>query len=518
MKKSKKIRKEYVILVILLLCIPLAQAVTDENIQTDKFPSSNIIDDEWNKHFGGNYYDGAMDIKQINDKNFIVAGYIHGFTQPLSDGWLLKIDGDGNEIWNKTYGGHNEDIMYSVIETEDGFVIGGYTLSYGNGEADYWLLKTDKMGNELWNGTFGGQEYDFGRKVLQTDDGGYIFLGDASSFNNLHKPDVWVVKTDAYGHELWNKTYGGKETEFADDIIHTEGGYLISGITSSYETHGGWDTWLIKIDAHGNELWNTTYGWRGFELAAYVIEIEGGYMVAGATESITGGFSDAYLIKIDNHGAEIWSKLYGMGDERFNSIKKSDDGYILAGSTCSLSPLSVGDFDVWLVKVDDEGNEVWNRTFGGRKRDYANSLLEIEGTYFIAGETETVGNMGKYDVWIIKCADYAPPQINMVKPTEQYLYVFDKALFPLGRTIILGDITVTAEIFDPAGNINRIEFYLCHIDVEYEYEPRAVIFSPPYEWRWDEPARGLYQLTIGAYYGNAGGVAVDKITVWVFNI
>jgi hypothetical protein len=479
---------------------------------------SSLIGDEWNKRFGGSYYDGAEDMIQTSDNNFIISGYIHGYTQPMSDGWLIKIDEHGHELWNKTYGDGNEDILFSVIETEDGFVIGGYTSSYGNGEADYWLIKTDYLGHELWNRTFGGNEYDYGQKVLLAEDGGYLLLGYTASFNIRHDPDIWVVKTDAYGHELWNKTYGGKETEHAYDIIHTDGGYLISGITYSYTTNGGWDTWLIKIDEHGHELWNKTYGWSNFEISAYVLEIEDGYMVAGKTESTTCGFSDAYLIKIDKNGTEIWSKVYGMGDEGFSSITKTDDGYILAGSTGSLSRLSVGNFDAWLLKVDEAGNEVWNKTFGGRKRDIANAVIEVGGAYFIAGETEPVGEARKYDVWVIKCADYFPPQIDMVKPTEQQLYLFNKALFPIGRTIIVGSITVTAEVSDPTEKVERIEFYLCHIDVEYEYQPRAVVYSSPYEWLWDAPAVGLYEITVGGYYGNAGGVTVDKIDVRIFNL
>ncbi|MEA2054768.1 MAG: hypothetical protein U9O96_06675 [Candidatus Thermoplasmatota archaeon] len=270
-------------------------------------------DEEWNKIYGESFAE-AYDIEQTSDGHFIIAGHTKNWTA-----WLLKIDKQGNEIWNKTYG---EGIFYSIVETESGYTIGGYTESRGAGKGDFWLVKVDKQGNEIWNKTYGEGNMESVRKVISTKDR-YLMVGikryppreDGYSDSN-----IWLVKVDKQGNEIWNKTYGGNWTEDGQDIIEIEDGYLVSGRTYSYEKYGGWDTWLIKIDKQGNEIWNKTYGWWDFETEAYIIEIEDGYMITGSTLSTYVGFCVGYLIKVNKAGEEIWSKKYGYKAEKFRDI------------------------------------------------------------------------------------------------------------------------------------------------------------------------------------------------------
>ncbi|MEA2054718.1 MAG: hypothetical protein U9O96_06385, partial [Candidatus Thermoplasmatota archaeon] len=173
---------------------------------------------------------------------FIVVGV----TAPLSgdtwDAWLLKVDANGNEIWNKSFGGMGNDEAYSVIELKEGYMIVGSTQHWSEMDYDFWLIKTDRNGNEIWNKSFGGKGDDIAEKIIQTNDGGYAIVGYTYSFNTLGDPDILVVKTDGKGELQWYKVLGGNKTEFGDDIIEIEDGYLISGITYSYTTYGGWDT------------------------------------------------------------------------------------------------------------------------------------------------------------------------------------------------------------------------------------------------------------------------------------
>ncbi|MEA2054599.1 MAG: hypothetical protein U9O96_05735 [Candidatus Thermoplasmatota archaeon] len=499
------------VVVILLLSTGLSQDLHDV-----KERKSN--DGEWNKKLGdSNHDESAMDIIQTDDGGYIIAGVIMSHGVWKGDVWLTKIDKEGNEIWSKTFGGREDDAGSSVIQADDGYVMAGYAHSYGKGEADYWLIKTDRSGNEEWNRTYGGKYDDFGMKVIKTKDRGYAIVGTTHSFN-FPDDDIWIIKTDKEGNMLWNKTFGGNKTEFGDDIIEIEDGYLISGITYSYTTYGGWDIWLVKADRQGNEIWSKTYGWWDFEMNAHIIEVEEGYIIAGTTISTPTGWGDAYLIQIDRQGNEVWSKTYGGWDsDHVSSIKKTDDGYILAGAT---ETYDVGNlFDAWLLKVDNNGNEVWNKSFGGRDREVANAVIPTkDGSYIIAGGT------GQYprdaNAMVIKCADYSPPKINIVRPEENYLYLFDRELMPAKRTLILGSITVIAEVNDPMEKVDRVEFYLCHIGHKYELQPRAVVYSPPYEWKWNERVARLYEyeITAGVYYGNAGGVAADRIEVYIFNL
>ena len=308
------------------------------------------------------------------------------------------------------------------------------------------------------------------------------------------------------------KTFGGKYTEHGNSILEIEDGYLISGITYSYETHGGWDAWLIKIDKNGNEIWNKTYGWQKFEIGARIAEAEDGYILYGVTEYTPMG-GNAYIIKVDKDGNEIWSKAYGKRSG-FADIEKVNGGYVLCGFT---DTFAVGRSDAWVLKIDEEGNEIWNKSFGTRCPEGA-SAIEIldENHYVIIGgrrhETRTtVDSRG----WVVKFADYFPPKIEIIKP-KNYFYIFDREIFPTKVPIILGDITVKCNASDPMNIIDRVEFYLLLEDVWYEYKPRAIDYSPPYEWKW-RFGIGFYEVTVGAFYGNAKAVAVDKIKVYIIN-
>ncbi|MBC7081853.1 MAG: hypothetical protein H5T44_06420, partial [Thermoplasmatales archaeon] len=272
--------------------------------------------------------------------------------------WVVKIDKEGNEIWNRTFRRNLrvEEYGGSIAETEDGFVIGGYS------GANYWIIKIDKEGNEIWNKTYVRATEDYGKKIIATKDGGYAMVGNAYSDNS----DILVIKTDKDGNLEWEKTFGGGRTEHGDSILETEDGYLISGITGSYSTLGDWDSWVIKIDKRGNEIWNRTYGWALFEIRTYITEGEDGYIIYGGTEYAPGG--SAYVIKIDKEGNEIWKKGYGGRFAQLLDGKKIKDGYILAGDT---DLFAVGRKDMWVLKIDEKGKEIWNKSFGTRSHDRA---------------------------------------------------------------------------------------------------------------------------------------------------
>ncbi|MDP7000223.1 MAG: hypothetical protein QF569_29625, partial [Candidatus Poribacteria bacterium] len=160
----------------------------------------------------------------------------------------------------QTYGGSENDYGYSVQQTsDDGYIITGETYSYGNGEADVWLIRTDANGDTLWTQTYGGSESDIGNSVQQTSDGGYIIAGETYSYGN-GAADVWLIKTDADGDTLWTQTFGGTEFDIAHSVQQTsDDGYIITGETYSYG-NGEADVWLIKTDANGDTLWTQTFG------------------------------------------------------------------------------------------------------------------------------------------------------------------------------------------------------------------------------------------------------------------
>ncbi len=352
--------------------------------------------------------------------------------------------------------------------------------------------------------------------------GGYAITGGCMAQNtSWSKSDVFLLKIDENGSIIWNKTYGGKDYERGEDILKTEDGYIICGVTASYGKEGHWDAWVIKIDEHGNEIWNKTYDHGDMEWATRIIKVGNGYIVCGNT---IGTPPSGWLIKVDNQGDEIWNKTYGGRDvERFLDIAETDNGYILAGTTATYD---VGFTDGWLLKIDKQGNEIWNKTFGRRFGDSIHGCLYDNGTYILAGGSYDVflenGKTGADPrIWVIKCADYPPPEIKMTRPKSDYLYLFDREIMPAKRTLILGGITVVAEVNDSMEDVNRVEFYLAS-EKMYDYEARAVLYNPPYEWKWNSFSVGLrtpYTITAGAYYGNAGGVIADnKVEVYIVNL
>jgi predicted secreted protein len=309
----------------------------------------------WNKTYGGNGTESENAMVQTSDGGYAMLGVTGSFGAGGNDFWLVKTDAAGNMQWNKTYGGTGSDIGVSVFQTNDGgYAVSGLTSSFGAGSMDVWLVKTDSVGNMQWNKTYGGTGADYGFSVVQTSDGGYAISGPTTSFG-AGGQDVWLVKTDAAGNMQWNKTYGGTGMEWMDQMIRTaDGGYAISGYTTSFGA-GGQDVWLVKTDAAGNMQWNKTYGGTGSDDGFHLVQTgEGGYAIIGSTVSFGAGGTDVWLVKTDAAGNMQWNKTYGGAntDLGYSVVQTSDGGYAIAGYTNSFG---AGGNDFYVVKTDASG-------------------------------------------------------------------------------------------------------------------------------------------------------------------
>jgi hypothetical protein len=354
---------------------------------------------QWYKMFGGGKNDWGNSVKQTQDGGYIICGDTSSYGAGNQDIWLVKTNAHGNKLWDKTFGGEKNEGGFSVQQTTDGgYVVCGATDSYGAGSADFWLVKTDASGNKLWDKTFGGAETDIANSVQQTTDGGYILCGSIKTQTGNDK-EMWLIKTDADGNKLWDRTFSGKGVAAGVSVQQTaDGGYIACGRTASI-AGDDYEVLITKTDASGNKEWDNIIG--GDEQEHYMGKAvqqttDGGYIVYGST-----GNMEVLLIKIDSKGDKLWDKKYRQIDEAGNSVQQTTDGgYIVCGTAPSIE---LRREVVWLMKADVNGNREWSQTFGSKKAVSGSSVQQTtDGGYVVCGTTGSFD--GESDILLVKIA------------------------------------------------------------------------------------------------------------------
>ncbi|GMU96512.1 T9SS type A sorting domain-containing protein [Ignavibacterium album] len=375
---------------------------------------SQAPDTIWTKTFGGSNIDIGQCVKETSDGGFIITGYTRSYgTMSGRNLLFLRTDSFGNLIWVNGYGGNNDEEGNSVIQTTDGgFVSCGYTKSYGSGGNDVYLIKVDANGNQLWDRVFGGTSDEEAYSMVLTNDGGFLIASATSSFGAGSR-DIWLIKTDATGNQQWTKTIGGLSSDGARSINKTsDGGYIITGWTLSYGPGAIGNVWLVKTDSLGNMQWNKFFGGTDVDRGLSVQQTnDGGYILTGYTASSGAGLDDMLLIKTDSAGNTQWQNTFGgSGRDYGNSVvQSSDGGYVVTGYTLSYG---AGGDDLWIVKTDEQGSMLWSKTLGGAQSDVGNFIIESsDGSYVITGHTLSSG-AGLHDVWLIKLAAIIPVELG----------------------------------------------------------------------------------------------------------
>jgi hypothetical protein len=367
-----------------------ALAASDSLVQS----STELI---WERTYGGKGDDRAFYAAPTKDGGFLIVGSTTSFSEVEPMAWIVRVDSEGNMLWNKTFPEINGSEFRHVLKTEDGFLLVGNTFA-SSGDSDGMIIRIDEEGSVLWNITTGSPTVDRLLFVTETADG---FVAVGLTFpSNTSGSDAWVIKTNPDGEVIWNKTYGQLGDNAARAIVPAENGScVVAGYTNSTE-EGKYQFWLFKIDKQGALLWNRTYGVSESQKAIALAKAENGYLITGDSHP-AGGDADALMVKTDLEGNLMWNKTFGGDDFDMPNdvIRLNSGGYAIAGFTFSFGK---GERDLWLFKIDDTGNVVWSCTQGREGFEEGYYLDEVAGSEFVmVGWTNSIGS-GLYDYYVVK--------------------------------------------------------------------------------------------------------------------
>lgn len=419
----------------------------------------------WENTFGGNHNDHLEAVQQTSDGGYILGGWsFSGINEDKTqnsksgDYWIIKLRANGTKVWDRTIGSNFYDEFTSLQQTSDGgYIVGGHTEGTGGsktapskGASDYWIVKLNANGTKVWDKTIGGNSYDRLEVVQQTSDGGYILGGNSASdisgdksqelrdveeIPDLFPSDYWVVKLNAEGTKIWDKTLGGTELDYLNSIQQTnEGGFILGGHSFSGKSgektelsKGMGDFWVVNLDVNGDKIWDKTIGGNLTDvLTSLQPTIDGSYLVGGSSPSdISGdktaaskGATDYWIVKIIDHTSKLlWNKRFGgAGADYFTTIINTmDNGYLAGGYTNSdisgeQTQSNRGKNDFWIVKSDATGKKLWDRRFGGSENDLLTTLIQTQDNGYLLGGSslsdasgdKTQNGRGNRDYWIIK--------------------------------------------------------------------------------------------------------------------
>ncbi|UCE07940.1 MAG: T9SS type A sorting domain-containing protein, partial [bacterium] len=361
--------------------------------------------------------DGASDVRPTTDGGFIICGSTDNIDEEANDAYLVKTNTYGEIEWTEVYDSddndENSDDFSSVIPVTDGYIAVGNTDN-GSRDLDLWIVKTDLNGVFQWDLLFGGTDNDAASVIESTNDGNFIIAGYTFDTSGETGRNGYLIKINGEGTELWSQIIGGSDGENFSSVKQTaDNGFILCGTIS---TGGiGSDMYLVKTNSSGEVSWEKQYGNAGEEnvdvAGSVVIAPDGGFVVAGRTTSFGAGANDVYVIKTDANGVQntTWGdKTFGEEhhDGASEVITTSDGGYLIVGSIENhYEPLPINDWysDVYIIKLDQNGDFEWDNVYGGLRGEGASMVRELDdGSFIICGRTSSYGSSGDGDIYFLR--------------------------------------------------------------------------------------------------------------------
>ena len=395
----------YVIVLLSLLVLSCERLV--------KFINGPPVDQGFMRTFGTDFYDYGYGIDETFDGGVIICGSKEYRSDRTKDAVIIKTDEDGFGEWEKHFGGAGNEEFYSVKQCMNGgFIAAGYSSSYGGGN-DVYVVKVDHYGNFEWDQIYGGSNIDKAYEIIETMNGNFVLVGFTNSpgiSNGNH--DFWLQKIDNQGNTIWRKGIGVLNHEMGYDVVELDDGSLLVVGSKDYYDEAGKDIYLIKTDSLGNMIWEKTFGSSGaYDEIGYSIHpaYPSGYLICAATNSRGNGWFDPQVIKIDYDGNMQWSAIYNgssHGHTRWSSTPTFDGGAIIIGTTTYYHMNEGDNEDIYLIKIDQQGQELWNISFEGGDQDWGWAIVETcINDLLIVGSTKSYGR-GIFDIILLKTNEF----------------------------------------------------------------------------------------------------------------
>jgi hypothetical protein len=370
--------------------------------------ASAELETVWMHTYGGTAADGFRQAIPTSDGGFVAAGYTYSFGSGDVDVFLVKTDSGGDTLWTRAYGGPSLDYGHSVCETGDGaYVVAGYTMSYGAGEEDVYLIKVDSAGDTLWTRTYGGAGLDEAKSVCFTSDGYIVVAGETESFG-AGESDVYVLKVDTAGDTLWTRAFGGALADWAEAVCElADGSYGLSGTTGSFNTTR--DAYALKVDPRGDLVWDFSYGSdvqyrEDYGTGLFALADSGMVATGWRTDQDHFDPDQAAFLRLYATGLQQSYRKYTHPYIEYGTsiCETADDGFVFCGAAKNDSTHRN---DLFLVKRVQGAGWVWDQTVGGEGSDWGCSIAPLEpGFFLVAGYTESWGS-GSFDGWLIRMRD-----------------------------------------------------------------------------------------------------------------
>ncbi|WP_017732643.1 T9SS type A sorting domain-containing protein [Nafulsella turpanensis] len=445
------------------------------------------------------------------------GGYLLGETTAFKAGFwtdygIIKLDASGNQLWRKTYGGNQQEELSALVALPDGgFLLAGTSKSGISGDKteenrsrrnypgfvymgpDYWVIRIDAEGNKLWDKTFGSSGNDYLIDAIPTADGGFLLgghsFGGATADKSAVERGTWVVRIDAYGNKLWDNAFNGSgSVTFTSFTEAADGsGFLLGGSTlGGADSRGSSDYWVLHIDQQGEQVWERTFGGKGFErVGALAAPAEGGFLIGGSSTSGASGdksqenrgHNDFWVLRVDASGNILWEKTFGgnLWDNFRDMVASRDGGFVLAGESVSeisyeKTEESRGQADYWALKIDAEGHVQWDKTLGGNGFEELVSIAEAQDGGFLLTGTSRSGlsgdksadEEGETDYWLSKITEPSQGMLSgggrFDSPEGAYFpepFMHGRAQFGLGvRSQESGSVNGTLSFHLPEALLN----------------------------------------------------------------